>query len=114
MLEVNSKPSQAISVEGDGGQMERSPVDVEVKQRIMTDMLNLVTGAKRSTMLKPVLGPEASRKRAPLPSAGLVERARRIFELLTQKDAQRDANGSVGGSGREGSGGGGLGGGMGS
>jgi hypothetical protein len=39
LLEVNSKPSQGIDVLGSGGTMERSPVDVAVKTKIMTDML---------------------------------------------------------------------------
>ena len=76
LLEVNSKPSQGIDVDG-----ERSPVDVQVKEAVYSDALAFVSGSARSPSLCAVLGKEANHLR---PTVNLLDRIRRIFEVLSR------------------------------
>ena len=90
LLEVNSKPSQSVDVEGTEGP-ERSPVDLEVKRRIMSDMLLHVAGGGRAPLLRAVLGGDARQVAPPPPSTELLDRVRRVFEVLTRRSAAASA-----------------------
>ena len=83
MLEVNSKPSLDIEFMGVSGLPERSPVDIQVKQRVLTDMLLLVSGGKRAPLLQPVVS-DAHRRPAPA-STLVLDRLWRVFDVLTRK-----------------------------
>jgi hypothetical protein len=87
LLELNSKPSQAIDCDG-----ERSPVDVRVKQAIMTDVFSFVTGGERSYLLRPVLGEEANR--TPPVTTELLDRCRRIFDVLSRSSSSNTGSSS--------------------
>ena len=88
LLEVNSKPSQGIDVLGSGGAMERSPVDVAVKTKIMTDMLAFAATGERSALLRPILSSDDSRSRKPPPpTTELLDRVRRVFDVIIRKNA---------------------------
>ena len=86
LLEVNSKPSQAVSeaAEDGSGEKETSQIDLEVKQRVMSDVLWFVAGGERSPALRPIVGEDARRKQMPA-SADLLDRTRRVFDVLTSK-----------------------------
>ena len=85
LLEINSKPSMAIDVDGGDGEKHRSPIDVEVKQRIMTDMLSVVGGGERPPALRPILGGDARRK--PPRTTELLDRLRQLFDWITASNA---------------------------
>jgi hypothetical protein len=88
LLEVNSKPSQGIDVMGSNGVMERSPVDVAVKTKIMTDMLAFAATGERSALLRPVVvADDNSSRKPPPPTTELLDRVRRVFDVIVRKNA---------------------------
>ena len=91
LLEINSKPSQALDATTEDGRVERSPIDVEVKKRVMTDFLHFVAGGERSALLRPVTGIDARRKPPPM-TTELLDRTRRIFDVLTRKPTESTIN----------------------
>ena len=83
LLEVNSKPSLGIEQESEHGGREHSPIDVQVKQLVMGDMLRHVASQGNSPLLRLVVG--EAKQRPPPQSVGLLDRLRRVFDVLTHK-----------------------------